>query len=64
MINGIIFISTPSCCIESTINNLAIVKNKNIPSLNIKVDENNNDIDVEIKLENFINIIKTSDIDE
>ena len=40
MIDGIIFISTYPCGIDSLVNNLAILKNKDIPILNLVIDEN------------------------
>ena len=57
-IDGIIFISTYPCGIDALVNNLAILKNKNIPKLNLIIDENTTDISLETKLESFVDIIK------
>ena len=57
-INGIIFISTYPCGIDSLVNNLAIYKNKEIPTLNLEIDENVTELSLETKLESFIDIIK------
>ena len=57
-INGIIFISTYPCGIDSLVNNLAIYKNKDIPILNLTIDENITELSLETKLESFIDIIK------
>ena len=39
------------------VDNLAIAKNKNIPTLNLLIDENITDLSLETKLESFIDII-------
>ena len=57
-VNGIIFISTYPCGIDSLVNNLAIYKNKEIPILNLLIDENITNLSLETKLESFIDIIK------
>ena len=57
MIDGIIFISTYPCGIDSLVNNLAILKNKDIPILNLVIDENITDLSLETKLESFIDIL-------
>jgi len=57
-IDGIIFISTYPCGIDSLVNNLAISKNKELPILNLVIDENITDLSLETKLESFIDIIK------
>lgn len=57
MINGIIFISTYPCGIDSLVNNLAILKNKDIPILNLIIDENITELSLETKLESFIDIL-------
>lgn len=64
MIDGIIFISTYPCGIDSLVNNLAILKNKDIPILNLVIDENITDLSLETKLESFIEILKQGDKDE
>lgn len=57
-IDGIIFISTYPCGVDSLVNNLAISKNKELPILNLVIDENITDLSLETKLESFIDIIK------
>jgi hypothetical protein len=57
MIDGIIFISTYPCGIDSLVNNLAILKNKDIPILNLVIDENITELSLETKLESFIDIL-------
>ena len=57
-VDGIIFISTYPCGIDSLVNNLAIYKNKQIPILNLNFDENITELSLETKLESFIDIIK------
>ena len=57
MIDGIIFISTYPCGIDSLVNNLAILKNKDLPILNLVIDENITELSLETKLESFIDII-------
>ena len=56
-IDGIIFISTYPCGIDSLVNNLAILKNAEIPILTLVIDENITDLSLETKLESFIDII-------
>lgn len=57
MIDGIIFISTYPCGIDSLVNNLIILKNKDIPKLNLIIDENITELSLETKLESFIDIL-------
>ena len=57
IIDGIIFISTYPCGIDSLVNNLAILKNKDIPILNLVIDENITELSLETKLESFIDIL-------
>ena len=57
-IDGIIFISTYPCGVDSLVNNLAILKNKHLPILNLLIDENITDLSLETKLESFIDIVK------
>ena len=57
LIDGIIFISTYPCGIDSLVNNLAILKNKDIPILNLLIDENITELSLETKLESFIDIL-------
>lgn len=57
-IDGLIFISTYPCGVDSLVNNLAIRKNNNIPKLNLIIDENITDLSLETKLESFIDIIR------
>ena len=42
MIDGIIFISTYPCGIDALVNNLVILKNKDLPILNLVIDETDN----------------------
>lgn len=58
MIDGLIFISTYPCGIDSLVNNLAILKNKDIPILNLVIDENITELNLETKLESFIDILE------
>jgi len=57
-ISGIIYISSYPCGIDSLVNNLSIIKNQNIPSLNLIIDENITELSLETKLESFLDIIK------
>lgn len=57
-IDGIVFISTYPCGIDSLVNNLAIYKNKELPILNLIVDDNMTELSIETKLESFVDIIK------
>ena len=57
-VDGIIFISTYPCGIDSLVNNLAIYKNKDNHILNLLIDENITELSLETKLESFIDIIK------
>lgn len=57
MIDGIIFISTYPCGIDSLVNNLAILKNQELPILNLIIDENITEVSLETKLESFIDIL-------
>ena len=57
MIDGIIFISTYPCGIDSLVNNLAILKNTNLPILNLVIDENITELSLETKLESFTDIL-------
>ena len=57
-IDGVIFISTYSCDIDSLVNNLAILKNKQLPILNLVIKENITDLSLETKLQSFLDIIK------
>jgi len=56
--DGIIFISTYPCGIDSLVNNLVILKHKEIPILNLIIDENITELSLETKLESFIDIVK------
>lgn len=64
MIDGIIFISTYPCGIDSLVNNLAILKNKDIPILNLVIEENITELSLETKLESFVDILKQGGEDE
>ena len=64
MIDGIIFISTYPCGIDSLVNNLAILKNKDIPTLNLLIDENITELSLETKLESFVDILNQGGTNE
>lgn len=57
-VDGLIFISTYPCGIDALVNNLAILKNKDLPILNLLIDENITELSLETKLESFLDIIK------
>ena len=57
-IAGVIFISSYPCGIDALVNNLLIYKNKKIPMLNLVIDENTSNLNLETKLESFLDIIK------
>lgn len=57
-VDGLIFISTYPCSVDSLVNNLAIRKNKQLPILNLLIDENITDLSLETKLESFIDILR------
>ena len=63
-IDGVIYISTYPCGVDSLVNNLAIFKNKEIPTINLLIDENITDLSLETKLESFIDIINGGKIHE
>lgn len=56
-IDGIIYLSTYPCGLSALVNNLAISKYPNIPSINLLIDENITNLSLETKLESFIDII-------
>ena len=57
-IDGIIFISTYRCNTDAIINNIAINQNNNIPTLKLIINENITNKNQEIKITQFINIVK------
>ena len=57
-IDGVIYISTYPCGIDALVNNLAMLKNSHIPTLNLIIDEFITELNLETKLESFIDIIK------
>lgn len=57
-IDGIIFLSTYRCGIDSLVNSLAILKNKQMPILKLLIDENNDNLNLKNKLEMFLSKIK------
>lgn len=57
-IDGVIYLSAYPCGIDALVNNLAMSKNNHIPTLNIIVDEFITNLNLETKLESFIDIIK------
>ncbi len=62
-IDGIIYISTNNCNIDVIMNNLAILKNKYLKTLNIVIDESISNKFIKCKLDNFINQIKENQND-
>lgn len=62
-IDGIIFISTYPCGIDGLVNNLVMLKHKDIPIINLLIDENITELSLETKLESFIDIIKGANND-
>lgn len=63
-IDGVIFISTYPCGIDSLVNNLAIFKNRDLPILNLVIDENITELSLETKLESFVDILKQGEDNE
>lgn len=57
-IDGVIYISTYPCGVDALVNNLLMLKNKDLPTLNLLIDENISELSLETKLESFIDIIK------
>lgn len=57
-ISGIIYITAFPCGPDSLVNELMMRKIKNIPSLNLIVDEQTSDTGIETRIESFIDIIK------
>ena len=57
-ISGIIYLSCYPCGIDALVNNLSLIKNNQIPSLNLIIDENITELSLETKLESFLDIIK------
>lgn len=64
IINGIIFISTYPCGIDSLVNELMMQKIKDIPTLNIILDETTTEIGLETRLESFVDILKEKEIND
>lgn len=56
-VDGLIYISTYPCGIDALVNNLSILKNKELPTLNLLIDESVSELNLETKLESFIDII-------
>lgn len=57
-IDGVIYISTYPCGVDALVNNHLMLKNKDLPTLNLLIDENITELSLETKLESFIDIIK------
>ncbi len=57
-ISGVIYISSYPCGIDALVNNLSIIKNNQLPTLSLIIDENITELALETKLESFIDIIK------
>lgn len=62
-INGIIFISSNHCYQDALVNNLAIIKNKFLPTLHIIIDKDSTE-DIDKKLKKYIKKIKGECYDE
>ena len=58
VIDGIIFLSTFPCGVDSLVNELMLRKIKDIPKINIIVDEATMELGIITRLESFIDIIK------
>ena len=58
-IDGIMFVSTFPCGPDSLVNELCIRKIKNIPMLNIIIDEHQGEAGIHTRIESFVDIIKT-----
>ncbi|MCX8074241.1 MAG: acyl-CoA dehydratase activase-related protein [Clostridia bacterium] len=56
-IDGIVFISVFSCGPDSLVTDLCIRKIKNIPCLNLVLDELNSDTGMQTRLESFVDVI-------
>lgn len=57
-ISGVIYLSCYPCGIDALVNNLSLIKNSHLPSLNLIIDENITELSLETKLESFLDIIK------
>ena len=57
-INGIIFISTYPCSLDALVNTLAYYRNNYLPILNLILDENTSKLNLETKLESYLDIVK------
>jgi len=61
-VNGIVLLSTFPCGPDSLVNDLIIKKVKNIPLINIIIDEQNAEAGLITRLESFIDIINAKDL--
>ncbi len=57
-VDGVIFLSSFPCGVDSLVNELAIRKIENVPSINIILDESTAEAGLQTRLESFIDIIK------
>lgn len=57
-VDGIIFLSSFPCGVDSLVNELAIRRLDGIPSINVILDESNAEAGLQTRLESFIDIIK------
>ena len=57
-VDGIIFLSSFPCGVDSLVNELAIRKLDDVPSINIILDESSTDAGLQTRLESFVDIIK------
>ena len=58
VVDGIIFLSAFPCGTDSLVNELAIRKLKNIPCINIILDDSTSTLGLYTRLESFVDIIK------
>lgn len=56
-IDGIIYLSVFPCATDSLVNELAMRKTKDVPSINIVIDEQDSDVGIDTRLESFIDIL-------
>lgn len=56
-IDGIIYLSVFPCATDSLVNELAIRKIKEVPSINIIIDEQDSDVGIDTRIESFIDIL-------
>lgn len=57
-IDGIVYLSVFPCGTDSLVNELAIRRINNIPSINLVLDEQDSDIGIHTRIESFLDILK------